>query len=275
MFADRAPLGLLMPGVGGRASGSAVASCPAESGITGIVCWLTGRSTASCKFGNLGAFWGGLAQIMSWKDYHRINREKSRVGITFIHKKILDNTWKYHMIIKGNKTTICVFYKDNFSDISHWSAMLSLDFSKSWERSLWTRTSLLHLAVPVGRDCCASGCLQTLSRHWTRRRGQSRPFPWSAGYWTAPWFDLQAQGAPFNLDELFKNLESDVFGGVEDQIMGQFSNQHSMAGGNFDFSKIFNDGLKFGGNIMRNSQGQQAEQDQKVLSWFKGFFPNS
>ena len=83
------------------------------------------------------------------------------------------------------------------------------------------------------------------------------------------------EGAPFNLDELFKNLEVDVFGDVEDQIMGQFSNQNSMGMGDFDLGSVFSDGLKFGGTLMRNSHGQQEQQDEEVISWFKDFFPNS
>ena len=77
------------------------------------------------------------------------------------------------------------------------------------------------------------------------------------------------------MEELFKNLEVDVFGDVEDQIMGQFSNQHSMGMGGFDLDGVFNDGLKFGGTLMRNSHGQQEQQDEEVMSWFKDFFPNS
>ena len=81
----------------------------------------------------------------------------------------------------------------------------------------------------------------------------------------------KAQDSPFDLDELFKNLEADVFGDTEAQIMGQLSNQGGM---DFDLSSIFDGGLNFGGNLIRNSHGQQEQQDE-VLSLLKDFFPNS
>ena len=96
----------------------------------------------------------------------------------------------------------------------------------------------------------------------------------------------KAQDSPFDLDQLFKNLEADVFGDTEDQIMGQFVQENqkieeqlfsysdSSLPMDFDLSSIFGGGLQFGANMIRNSQGQQDQQDE-MLSWLKDFVPDS